>query len=58
MSISKRHIENSSGQTQADKFRALARQLECDDDEEAFKAKLRQVVTTPPQHQTRAKSSE
>jgi hypothetical protein len=29
---------------QADKFRDLARELECDEDEDAFKAKLRQVA--------------
>jgi len=34
-------------QPQADKFRDLARQLECDDDEEAFKAKLRQIAKVP-----------
>lgn len=32
---------------QLDKFKDLARELECDEDEEAFKAKLRRVVTTP-----------
>ena len=30
---------------QADKFRDLARELECDEDEEAFKEKLRKVAT-------------
>ena len=34
---------------QADKFRDLARELECDEDEEAFKAKLRQVAKAPRQ---------
>lgn len=29
---------------QPDKFRDLARDLECDEDEEAFKAKLRKVA--------------
>jgi hypothetical protein len=32
---------------QLDKFKDLARELECDDDEEAFKAKLRQVAKVP-----------
>lgn len=33
--------------TQADKFRDLAHELECDEDEEAFKAKLRKVAAAP-----------
>ncbi len=32
---------------QAEKFKRLARELECDEDEEAFKAKLRKVATAP-----------
>ncbi|MFL5297369.1 MAG: hypothetical protein ACJ798_13390 [Phenylobacterium sp.] len=32
---------------QLDKFKELARELECDDDEEAFKAKLRQIAKAP-----------
>ena len=40
----------SSSLTQADKFRNLARELECDEDEAAFKAKLRQIAKAPPQH--------
>ncbi len=35
----------SDEKSQADKFRDLARDLECDDDEEAFKAKLKKVAT-------------
>lgn len=50
----------SSGATapvnQADKFRDLARELECDEDEEAFKAKLRQIAKTPPQHRDKPPS--
>jgi len=38
-------------------FEELARQLECDEDEEAFKAKLRQIAKTPPQHRENAKDS-
>ena len=30
-----------------DKFRNVARELECDEDEEAFKAKLRKVAKAP-----------
>ncbi len=42
--------DNKAQLPQADKFRELARELECEEDEAAFKAKLRQVATTPPQH--------
>ena len=33
---------------QADKFRDLARELECDEDEAAFKANLRKVARSRP----------
>jgi hypothetical protein len=33
--------------SQADKFKDLARELECDEDEDAFKAKLRKVAKAP-----------
>lgn len=33
---------------QADKFRDLARELECDEDEAAFEDKVRRVAKTPP----------
>lgn len=32
---------------QADKFRELARELECDEDEAAFEEKVRKVATAP-----------
>lgn len=32
---------------QADKFRDLARELECDEDEAAFEEKVRKVATAP-----------
>jgi hypothetical protein len=32
---------------QLDKFKDLARELECDDDEEAFKAAVRKIGTAP-----------
>lgn len=32
---------------QADRFRELARELECDEDEAAFEDKLRKVATAP-----------
>jgi len=31
-------------------FEELARELECDEDEEAFKAKVERVLKSPPQH--------
>jgi hypothetical protein len=34
--------------SQSDKFRDLAHELECDEDEEAFKAKLRKVAKAKP----------
>jgi len=33
--------------SQADKFRDLARELECDEDEAAFEEKVRKVATAP-----------
>lgn len=33
--------------TQLDKFRELARELECDEDEPAFEDKLKKVATAP-----------
>lgn len=41
---------------QLDKFRDLARELEADEDEAAFKEKLRQVAKTPPQHREKPPS--
>lgn len=32
---------------QADKFRDMARELECDDDEATFEEKVRKVATAP-----------
>lgn len=32
---------------QADKFREIARELECDEDEDAFEEKVRKVATAP-----------
>jgi len=37
----------SATTAQIDKFRDLARELEADEDEEAFKAKLKKVATAP-----------
>ncbi|WP_309607211.1 hypothetical protein [Phenylobacterium sp.] len=33
---------------QVDKFRELARELECDDDEAAFDERLKKLATAPP----------
>ncbi len=34
--------------SQTDKFKALARELECDEDEKAFDRKLERVAKSPP----------
>lgn len=34
--------------SQSDKFRDLARQLECDEDEKAFEERVRKVAASPP----------
>jgi hypothetical protein len=41
---------------QLDKFKELAKELGCDDDEEAFRAKLRRVAKAPPQHRDKPKA--
>jgi hypothetical protein len=38
-------VTSPQPKSQSDKFRDLARALECDEDEAAFKAKLRKVAT-------------
>lgn len=38
--------DTKADSTQADKFRQLARELECDEDEAAFEDKVRKVATT------------
>jgi hypothetical protein len=40
----------NSEKPQAEKFADLARDLGCDEDEAAFKAKLRKIAKSPPQH--------
>ncbi|CAM3286056.1 hypothetical protein SPAN111604_14770 [Sphingomonas antarctica] len=37
----------TAAQSQLDKFKETARDLECDEDEDAFKAKLRKIATAP-----------
>lgn len=41
-------LSNSGDPSQVDKFADLARELECDDDEAAFDAKLREVAKHKP----------
>lgn len=40
-------MTSGTEKTQADKFRDLARELECDEDEAAFEEKVRKVATAP-----------
>lgn len=40
-------VKTESSKPQADKFRDLARELECDEDEAAFEEKVRKVATAP-----------
>ncbi|WP_299539805.1 hypothetical protein [Phenylobacterium sp.] len=44
--------------SQADKFRDLARELECDEDEAAFKAAVKKIAQTPPQHREKPKGGD
>jgi hypothetical protein len=41
-------MSNNDPKPQADKFRDLARELECDEDEVVFEEKVRKVATAPP----------
>jgi hypothetical protein len=41
--------------SQLNKFQDLARDLGCDEDEDAFKAKLRKIAKSPPQHREKPK---
>lgn len=40
--------EAGKGQTQLDKFKDAARELECDDDEQRFKERLGKLVKVKP----------
>jgi len=40
-------METEDRRLQPDKFRDLARELECDEDEAAFEEKVRKVATAP-----------
>jgi hypothetical protein len=42
-------------QSQVDKFRDLARQLECDEDEKAFEEVVKKVAKAPPPKTPRGK---
>lgn len=39
--------DSKAESSQTDKFRQLARELECDEDEAAFEDKVRKVATAP-----------
>jgi hypothetical protein len=39
--------DNDHANGQADKFRAIARELECDEDEKTFEETVRKVATAP-----------
>lgn len=41
-------METTGKPSQADKFKALARKLECDEDEKAFEEKVKQIATAKP----------
>ncbi len=50
-------MPDSDSRPQPDKFRDLARDLECDEDEKAFEEKVRKVAKAPaPQNADKAKS--
>lgn len=40
--------DGTVGQSQSDKFKALARELECDDDDERFKERMRKLMKHKP----------
>lgn len=40
-------MADAQPESQLDKFRDLARELECDEDEAAFEEKVRRVATAP-----------
>lgn len=42
--------------SQADKFRDLARELGCDEDEAKFDEALKRIANTPPQHREKPES--
>jgi hypothetical protein len=50
--------EKPDARTQPEKFADLARDLGCDEDEAAFKAKLRKIAKSPPQHREKPKGDD
>lgn len=42
-----------AAQTQPDKFKALAKELECDDSEAAFEKAVKRVAKAPPPKETK-----
>ncbi len=49
--------DNKAESQQSDKFRHLARELECDEDEAAFEEKVRKVATSQDQGASPRKTS-
>lgn len=54
--MKKRSIESPHKLPQVEKFREAARQLETDDSEEAFDAKLKKIAKAPPPKDDKAKA--
>jgi len=48
----------SASKPQLDKFRDLARELECDDDEARFDEKLKKLATQPPTPATKPRKGD
>lgn len=44
--------------SQADKFRDLARELGCDEDEAKFDEALKRIAESPPQHREKLKDKD
>ena len=42
------HSNTNEGQSQLDKFKAAARELECDDDDQRFKERLGKLAKAKP----------
>jgi hypothetical protein len=47
--------DNAPPKSQADKFRDLARELGCDEDEAKFDEALKRIAKSPPQHREKPK---
>lgn len=49
-------MENPDRKPQPDKFRDLAKELECDEDEAAFEEAVKRIAVTPPEPEKNADS--